>query len=577
MKRLFTLLILVAAFACGTHFEDTNTNFAPENLSQQIDSSSEMLSVYMVEYIKHRHDSTPLTIRNRELKSNKLIKGFYELRQFFPAWTYNYRPTKKAYEFIKLIENAHLYGLDSTTYKVHRLKKIAKRLNKAANKVPKKRTFKNMVEYELTITESALLFMQHLHRGIIESDTLIYGKQKIAYDKNYIRILDKAIEAKSFTDNILMLQPKNQRYKLLQVALEKYYKTNKITDDTLSIPDYKEDSVNAYKKVDKLLVYFGHLEADTAARKDSAFTLALKEFQLYNGLKQDGKLGKHTVASLVLNKFDRFQKIVVTLERMRWENDFPYEYVLVNIPSYKLKVIKNKRTITLHKVIVGLPYLPTPTLTSQIEHFITYPVWHVPYSISTREILPKIKRDSNYLSKSGYRVYDKDRKKIDAATIDWNNITKNNFDYHIRQSSGRYNSLGTIKFIFPNPHHVYLHDTPSKRLFKNDRRAYSHGCMRLMKPADFGKFLLLNEERTEEAQELDSLMKYRKSRRINLKNKLPIYVRYYTCEADSSGNIFFYQDIYKRDKKLLDKMKNELNTRNFILSQNVLENKNSAK
>jgi murein L,D-transpeptidase YcbB/YkuD len=286
--------------------------------------------------------------------------------------------------------------------------------------------------------------------------------------------------------------------------------------------------------------------------KDTALINGLKRFQKANGLHPDGVIGCNTKKALEINNQERFKQVAINLERLRWEKQRPKKYIYVNIPSYKLRVLDKGWIKKTFRVVVGAVHTQTPELNGNMEYFITNPTWNVPYSITSKELMPKIIADSTYLAKHNYRLLDENRQPL-TEKVDWSQLNKENFNYTIQQGSGSNNALGSIKFIFPNPYNVYIHDTQSKSKFNKEIRAYSHGCMRLENPVDLAKYLVESEQQIP-TDSLAVWLNNHKRKQINFNKPIPVYVRYITCEADKQGNITFYKDVYSKDESLKEQL-----------------------
>lgn len=246
----------------------------------------------------------------------------------------------------------------------------------------------------------------------------------------------------------------------------------------------------------------------------------------------------------------RYQQAAVNLERWRWEAFAPdSDYALINVPAYELQVVATGKVERRHRVIVGKPATPTPTLSSSIRYFTLAPGWRVPHSIATREMLPRIKQDAGYLERNNLAVYNAQGQQTDPALIAWANVTAQHFPFTIRQLAGCDNALGNIVFRFDNPYSVYLHDTPLRQLFARPGRALSHGCIRLDQPMALAAYLLRREGNPARLPTEDECARSPRSRDIRLRRPLPLYVRYATCTAEN-GRLRFLPDIYGRDEVL---------------------------
>ena len=243
-----------------------------------------------------------------------------------------------------------------------------------------------------------------------------------------------------------------------------------------------------------------------------------------------------------------YQQAAVNLERWRWEAFAPdSDYVLINVPAYELQVVAAGAVERRHRVIVGKPATTTPTLSSSIRFFTLAPGWHVPHSIATKEMLPRIRQDVRYLARNNLAVYNDRGKQLDAARINWQTVTAQHFPYTIRQSAGCDNALGNIVFRFTNPYSVYVHDTPLRQLFDRPARALSHGCIRLEHPMQLAAYLLSREGNLARLPTEDECARSPRSRDIRLRRPLALHVRYATCTAEN-GRLRFLPDIYGRDE-----------------------------
>lgn len=249
----------------------------------------------------------------------------------------------------------------------------------------------------------------------------------------------------------------------------------------------------------------------------------------------------------------RADKIALNMERWRWEKPWGDRYVMVNIPAFEMRVVENDSLWLTSKVIVGKRQTPTPVMESVIRSFIIYPYWHVPESISTKEILPELQDDPFYLSRNNFEVLNKNGRVISADTIQWDLYHRGYFPFILRQREGSENSMGIIKFNFANPYGVYLHDTNSKRLFRLERRDLSHGCVRVNDAVAFAHYLVHEDEIYVSPEDLDQYLSLQQRHEINLLKPIPVKLRYFTCEV-KDGVPFFYEDVYGKDSLMMQSL-----------------------
>ena len=276
---------------------------------------------------------------------------------------------------------------------------------------------------------------------------------------------------------------------------------------------------------------------------------AVRAYQEQAGLVADGIVGPGTLGRLNAAADDHVATILVNMERWRWmpENLGNY-YVRVNIPNFNLDIYKNGKVIHTTRIIDGKPTNQTPIFSDEIEYVIVNPVWNVPSSIAVKEMLPDILANPA-AALSGYDVYANIGgrfQQVNPYMINWSTVDMRKIQ--IKQPPGEKNALGVIKFMFPNPFAVYLHDTPTKSLFQKDYRAYSHGCMRVMDPWDFAAVLLADEPNVSVA----SLKKLvgGPERRVNLETHIPVHITYFTAWVDDQGELQVRNDVYGLDQRM---------------------------
>ena len=286
---------------------------------------------------------------------------------------------------------------------------------------------------------------------------------------------------------------------------------------------------------------------------DAAVEAAVRRFQARHGLEVDGVVGKHTLAELDLAVQARIRQLEVNLERLRWlPNRFGDEYVLVNIPAFQLYAYRAGRLELEMPVVVGQPNKPTPILTAQMKYVVFSPYWNVPPKIATQEIWPQLVADQGYLGRKNYEIVTASGEPFDADRLSAEQLVRGGL--RIRQRPGRQNSLGGVKFIFPNRHDVYLHDTPEDRLFHRARRDFSHGCVRVARPAELAAWVLRGRWSRER---ILTAMGRDQEEHVRLAEAIPVFMVYRTAWVDREQIVHFRRDIYGLDaarSRALDRM-----------------------
>lgn len=285
---------------------------------------------------------------------------------------------------------------------------------------------------------------------------------------------------------------------------------------------------------------------------DDALKGALVSFQNRHGLEPDGRVGPSTLAALNVTAEERVDQILLNMERRRWmEDDLGDRYVFVNLADFHFKLVEEGKTIFVSRVVVGKPYFRTPVFNEDMTYVVINPYWNVTPSIARNELLPKIKDDPGYLGANNYELlsdWSDAAVPINPMSVNWSTVSKGGFGYKIRQRPGDGNALGRIKFMFPNSHNIYMHDTPAKSLFNRYERAFSHGCIRVQKPREFGEVVLASQGWTREM--IDAAIASGETQVVTLKTPLPVHITYLTAWTNKDGTVHFRDDVYGRDKSL---------------------------
>ncbi|MFD1551844.1 hypothetical protein DNU06_01900 [Putridiphycobacter roseus] len=479
--------------------------------------------------------------------SQDSVFSFYKKNEFEPIWINDTTVNENGAAMINYLENAYDFGLLPNFYPIREIKNAMS---------------DSLLDAEVLLTNSFFMFVRHLETGVVDKmeDTVLFNNYKSNFNFEAAALLKKLKEGEPLAKLIENVQPTGWEYTQLQKGLENYL--DKAILDTVKIdkiPPYKEDSTKCYQAAKKALLQH-HFITELEGNTDSLFLEKIKEFQLLNGLKPDAVVGRWTGKMLEKTNLDRFYKGMLSLEKWRWKSKdtIPANYIWVNLPSYTLKMVENHKIVSEHRVVIGSGVTQTPEFHAKMKRMVTNPFWYVPYSIASTEILAGIKKDTTYLNRRGYKIF-REGAEVNAQNVDWSVVNNTNFRYHVRQDGGRGNSLGKIKFLFPNEHAVYIHDTPSKSLFWNDLRAYSHGCVRLHQPYVLAAKILDMDKSSVKSDSIESMILRGVKKVIELNTPIDVYLEYYTAVGDSLGKITFYPDIYGRDEKFITIFKQNSN------------------
>jgi murein L,D-transpeptidase YcbB/YkuD len=284
---------------------------------------------------------------------------------------------------------------------------------------------------------------------------------------------------------------------------------------------------------------------------DSTLAEALAEFQERHGLTADGNIGKKTWEALRVPVRERVRQILINMERARWvPARVAGNYLAVNIPEFKLHVYLDDSLLWSCNVIVGKSesVFHTVIFNDEMEFVVFSPYWNIPGNILSMEILPALRANPGYLQAHHLEVVDYKGRQIDASTINWKNY-HDKFPYIVRERPGANNSLGRVKFLFPNPYEIYLHDTPARSLFKESSRAFSHGCIRVEEPFRLAQFVLKDDTGWTD-EKIMAKMLSEKEEFVRLPKRIPVYLVYFTAFVDRSGRLNFRNDVYGHDEKM---------------------------
>jgi murein L,D-transpeptidase YcbB/YkuD len=480
-------------------------------------------SVALENYLKS--GSLPDTAR-------QLVRNFYNQRNFQFAWFDTSGVAEQTLHFWNLQSGYLELSRDSSIFNPY-LQAWADSVQlNGMQAVPDSARLR--VEWALT-----LQFLRYA------SQAYMGNRQLDAQDLNWF-IPRKRVDILSLLDTLVKekgkdfdrYEPVNRQYGLLREQLKRYYEIERLSTWTPLVITEKKvqrgDTGSAIIQLKNKLSLLGDLPvADSGNRFDESLELAVKRFQSRYGLKEDGVIGGRTLQELSQPIDRRIRQILVNMERIRWVPEEPKsDYLLVNIPEFKLHVYEQGKYTHNMNVVVGTSTNSTVIFTGGLKYVVFSPYWNVPPGILKKEVLPGIAKNPDYLVRHN---------------MEWFG------NRQVRQKPGPKNSLGLVKFLFPNNYNIYLHDTPSKSLFKEDKRAFSHGCIRVSDPEWLADWLLRSDSSwTKDA--ISKAMNAGKEKYVTLKKEVPVYIGYFTAWVDREGRLNFRDDIYGHDAKMIKKM-----------------------
>ena len=479
------------------------------------------------------------------LQQHPLILDFYSENDYELIWFGNNAlANQRRAELVNSLQSASFHGLPGKKYQVNSL-------------LSKLSTSDSLFEIGLLEGLFMIAFTEYasdLDTGVLipsEIDTDIVRQIKFKDTDFYIQ----GLLSRNPYDYFRSLGPQSSEYARLLVEYQKLSEiirnggwSNIATDRILRFGDSGDDVVAIRNR----LFDQGYMPNSISTKFDKKLLKAVQKYQSDHGLIPDGIIGAGTILELNITAEQRLSSIIVALERERWLGDtLGQRHIWVNLADFKAKIIEDHAVVFETRTVLGVndESMRSPEFSDKMEYMVVNPTWHIPVSIAKNEYLPELKKDPEALP--FLKLFDSSGSLVDRESIDFSILGKNYFPYEMKQLPSTTNALGLVKFMFPNPYNIYLHDTPAKDLFMKEVRDFSHGCIRLHEPFDFAYALL--EKQTDEPQsEFQNALKSQEETIILLSKSVPVHITYRTAFTKAGGGIEFRRDIYGRDQKIYD-------------------------
>ena len=552
LKLIYLILLVTASLiytGCKNHYnpEEKEIIKNPEEIDDQVAGKLKSVLQYAEDNNGKIDDSSHLSLYG-------IVTAFYENNDYHNQWSKKgewLAIADSMFGFIEQVRYRGLYPDDYHQSKIASLRKIFRQDSLA------KKDIVFWIKADLLLSDAFMKALKDLKEGRLlpDSNSIINNKKFV--DSFFVKSLQKAISTNSITLLLNSAEPLNADYQALRQAMKNFVDSMDTSKYTyINYPG--KDSLFLIKNIRKRLIEAG-VAKDTLMPDSLTLNNEIKKYQKDHALKEDGKISARLVKKLNNTDAEKFKRIAITLDRYKRMPALPSRYIWVNLPGYYLKLIDRDSVSLESKVIIGKPETRTPVLNSAISDMVIYPQWTIPESIIKKDILPALKKDPGYLDRKGFSLLDAKGEPVNPYLIDWQKYTKG-IPWKVRQGSGDDNALGIFKFNFSNPYNVYLHDTNQRYLFKNAARALSHGCVRVQNWQGLAYLLARNDSiNLKEGQTLlyneDSIKTWvanKNRKQIILKNRFPLYIKYFTCEA-KSGKLVFYEDIYNEDTRYAEK------------------------
>ncbi|MBS1622045.1 MAG: L,D-transpeptidase family protein [Bacteroidetes bacterium] len=550
LSFLCSIIWIFISISCNNENSSSEKNIAhsSKELEQKTSSRIKELLGFSNESIGKIDDSTIL-------KYFAQVKLAYSQNADAAIWSKGEKWLPVGDSMYRFIQNSKLYGLFPEDYHFLQLSSIRLLFFNDSTAKSDRRNADLWARADLFLTDAFFHIVKDIKLGRLPNDSITLRKDTVMDKANFISLLDTLKKAGKLTDLVHELEPKIKAYHLLKAGIKKFLEGFDNKFYTV-VPSPSKDRANYKRLLQKRLYESGFIATDSTLVDSSQLAHALKKFQEKKGLEADGKIGNETLTALNTTDRERFVHIAITMDRFKkLPSEMPEKYIWVNLPAFSLQVWDDDTIKIQSRIVCGKPATRSPVLTSAISELITYPKWTIPTSIIVKEILPGVKKNPKYFQKKKYGVFDFKGNEINPDSVDWTKF-KNSIPYHVIQGSGDANALGVMKFNFNNKYAVYLHDTNERYLFSRNDRAMSHGCIRVQDWHTLANFVIDNDDADGKAgMRIDSIQRWlnkKEKRSLAIKTKLPLFIRYFTCEG-KNGTIQFYNDIYGEDKRLAEK------------------------
>jgi len=481
------------------------------------------------------------------------LATIYHEKGVQPLWVKADGPGSKARVIVDFLKRADEEGLDPADYEISEILELRQ------SDRPD-----DLARLDTLLTYNVVKYIHDMSYGQLKFRTSEPALFAEAGNTHFdpLKALDAARSAADLTSYLSGLAPAHRYYRNLKNALIKIKAAPEngewveIKGGPLVKPGNSDPRLPVIRN--RLAEEHGLVtEANDKLFYDEELVEAISLFQLRHGLKTDSIIGPQTLAVLNISREEKINIIRINMARWRWQaHELGENYVMVNIAGFSLTAVKGNETILEMPVIVGKSQHQTPVFSDNIRYLDFNPFWNVTTSIARNEELPALRENPNHLVERNIRLFSswqEDAIELDSTTIEWKNISRAQMSrYKLRQDPGPWNALGRVKFVFPNHHSVYLHDTPTRELFNHSFRSFSHGCIRVSRPLDLALFALEMKDPLWSSKKIDTIVTSGERKVITLSKPLPIHITYQTVWLDNQGIIHFNGDLYNRDARLLE-------------------------
>jgi len=517
----------------------------------------------VADHIRRRIEATDpnygMIAQGAHLYAANALPRFYVQRIFRPAWSDGRRLFPQSNELLESLRSAEHEGLRAEDYHLEEIQHLVAAVAHR-RRSRQSQDARMLADLDLLLTDAFLVYGAHLMSGRVNPETIDPEWHAARREADLTALLERSLSSGGPAKALRDLLPRHEGYGRLKRALTNYTDVAarggwpRIPDGPAVALGEQDPRIPA---LTQRLALVGDVFAATDGDGnvlDSLTVAGLVRFQVRHGLEPDGVLGNATLAALNVPVEERIRQLELNLERWRWlPQDLGERHIIVNAAGFDLEVFEGMQVVLAMKVVVGRTYRRTPVFSAPLRYLVFNPFWHVPHSLAVLDQVPMQQNDSAYFSRVGMRVFEgwgSDAREIDPVAVDWTSVTPDSFSYRLRQDPGPQNALGRVKFMLPNRHNVYLHDTPSRDLFARAQRDFSSGCIRLERAMDLAEYLL-RDAAGWDPHAIATAATAGVETTVPLPNPVPVHILYWTAWANEDGTIHFRQDIYRRDERLL--------------------------
>jgi len=565
----FSVLVAILALLLPTAALGQPAPVAPA--TPVVAAAAEPLSEAIRERVDHlryelEHDHRDHAVHGERIVLGDTVARYYESQQFRAKWRDPARLSQLVDALLELVND----GLDPVDYHVDALDVYRAELRRV-----KTLPLDEQAGLELLATDAMMLGLYHLYLGKVDpvklSSQWNFASRPVSVERGF-EALTRALDSGQVRETFERARPQHVWYQRSRERLREYRALAAaggwppLPDGPTIKPgmsDARVPTMRARLQVTQDLAPRGAAlpasPQDGAASPtqaadvyDAELEAAVKRFQERHGLTADGAVGPATRAAMNVPVEERIGQMRVNLERGRWVlHEMRGDFVLVDVAGFDVTYFRNDQPVWTSKVIVGRPYRETPIFKSEITYVVFNPTWTIPPTILVKDKLPVIKRDPGYLKRNHIRVIDSRGHEVNPYSVNWSQYGAGRMPpYQLRQDPGEDNALGLVKIMFPNPHTVYLHDTPAKSLFDKDQRTFSSGCIRVQKAFELAELVLNDPARWNQAT-MAEVVASKKMQTVNLIRPVPVLILYWTAQPRPDGQVIFRSDVYGRDRATL--------------------------